>query len=148
MDITLKWVGPYGFGHFGELRQYTDASEPRVYVRVQTFHSRKIAAVGKAANLSSRMNEYLRDFLSRQYYLSDENQTQNDGPAGGDEGAGLAVFDSIDEWLGTAVSEVKGFSFFAASCDHEKLDYVEAELIDRLWNAADACVLASARRFG
>jgi hypothetical protein len=52
MDITLKWVGPYGFGHFGELRQYTDASEPHVYVRVQTFHSRKIAAVGKAANLS------------------------------------------------------------------------------------------------
>ena len=138
MDITLKWVGPYSFGHFSELRQYPYASEPHVYVRVQTFHSRKIAAVGKAANLSSRMNEYLRDFLSRQYYLSDENQTQNDGPAGGAEGEGLAIFDSIDEWLGTAVAEVKGFSFFAAPCDHEKLDDVEAELIDRLWKAAES----------
>jgi hypothetical protein len=138
MDITLKWVGPYTFGHFRELRQYPYASEPHVYVRVQTFHSRKIAAVGKAANLSSRMNEYLRDFLSRQYYLSDENQTQTDKPAGGAEGEGLAIFDSIDEWLGTAVAEVKGFSFFAAPCDDEKLGDVEAELIDRLWNAAES----------
>ena len=138
MDITLKWVGPYSFGHFGELRQYPYAGEPHVYIRVQTYHARKIAAVGKAANLSSRMNEYLRDFLSRQYYLSDENQTQNNAPAGGDEGEGLAVFDSIDEWLGTAVAEVKGFSFFAAPCDHEKLGHVEAELIDRLWNAAES----------
>src|ERR1035441_1430581 len=121
MDITLKWVGPYIFGHFGELRQYPYAREPHVYVRVQAFHSRKIAAVGKAANLSSRINEHFRDFLSRQYYLNDERQTQSDGPAGGAEGEGLAVFDSIDEWLGTAVGEVKGFSFFAAPCDHEKL---------------------------
>jgi hypothetical protein len=138
MDITLKWVGPYSFGHFGELRQYPYAGEPHVYVRVQTFHSRKIAAVGKAANLSSRMNEYLRDFLSRQYYLSDEMQTQSDRPAGGPEVEGLAIFDSIDEWLGTAVAEVKGFSFFAAPCEHENLDYVEAELIDRLWMAAES----------
>jgi hypothetical protein len=138
MDITLQWVGPYSFGHFGELRQYPYAGDPHVYVRVQTFHSRKIAGVGKAANLSSRMNEYLRDFLSRQYYLSDEMQTQNDRPAGGPEGEGLAVFDSIDEWLGTAVAEVRGFSFFAAPCEHENLDYVEAELMDRLWNAAES----------
>ncbi|MGO8736081.1 MAG: B-box zinc finger protein [Terriglobia bacterium] len=136
MDITLKWVGPYSFGHFGELSQYLHASDPHVYVRVQTFHSRKIAAVGTAANLSSRMNEYLRDFLSRQYYLGNEEQTQNDGPAGG---AGrLAVFDSIDRWIGTAVEEVKGFSFFAAPCDHEMLDDVEAELLDRLWMAAES----------
>jgi hypothetical protein len=138
MCITLKWVGPYRFGHFGELRQYPYASEPHVYVRVQTFHARKIAAVGKAANLRSRMNEHLRDFLSRQYYLNDEKQTQSDGPAGGAEGEGLAVFDSVDEWLGTAVAEVKGFSFFAAPCDHEKLDDVVAELIDRLWQAAES----------
>lgn len=138
MCITLKWVGPYSFGHFNELRQYPYASEPHVYVRVQTFRSRKIAAVGKAANLSSRMNEHLRDFLSRQYYLSDENQTHNYRPAGGAEGEGLAVFDSIDQWLGIAVAEVKRFSFFAAPCDHEKLGYVEAELIDRLWKAAES----------
>jgi hypothetical protein len=137
MDITLKWVGPYSFGHFGELRQYPYAGAPHVYMRVQTFHSRKIAAVGKAANLAVRMNEYLRDFLSRQYYLGDEKQTQNGGPAGGAEGEGLAVFDAIDEWIGTAMAEVKGFSFFAAPCDDEKLGDVEAELIDRLWNAAE-----------
>jgi B-box zinc finger len=138
MDVTLKWVGPYSFGHFSELRQYPHSTEPHVYVRVQALHSRKIAAVGKAANLTSRMNQHLRDFLSRQYYLSDENQTQNDRPAGDAEAAGLAIFDSIDEWLGTAVAEVKGFSFFAAPCDHEKLDYVEAELIDRFWKAAES----------
>jgi hypothetical protein len=138
MGITLKWVGPYSFGHFRELRQYPYASEPHVYVRVQTFRSRKIAAVGKAANLLSRMNEHLRDFLSRQYYLSDENQTHNYRPAGGAEGEGLAIFDSLDEWLGVAVAEVKRFSFFAAPCDSEKLGYVEAELIDRLWNAAES----------
>ena len=137
MDITLKWVGPYAFGHFGELRQYPYAREPHVYVRVQAFHSRKIAAVGKASNLSSRMNEHLRDFLSRQCYLSDENPTQNDSPAGDPEGEGLAIFDSIDEWLGAAVAEVKGFSFFAAPCDQEMLASVEAELIDRLWKAAE-----------
>ncbi len=138
MSITLKWVGPYSFGHFSELRQHPYASEPHVYVRVQTFRSRKIAAVGKAANLRSRMNEHLRDFLSRQYYLSDENETHNYPPAGGAEGEGLAVFDSLDEWLGIAVAEVKRFSFFAAPCDIEKLDYVEAELIDRLWKAAES----------
>jgi hypothetical protein len=138
MCITLKWVGPYSFGHFSELRQYPYASEPHVYVRVQTFHSKKIAAVGKAANLSSRMNEHLRDLLSRQYYLSDENQTHHYRPVGGAEGAGLAVFDFIDEWLGIAVAEVKRFSFFAAPCDNEKLPYVEAELIDRLWKAAES----------
>ena len=104
MDITLKWVGPYRYGHFGELKQYPYASEPHVYVRVQTFHSIKIAAVGKAANLSSRMNEYLRDLLSRRYSLSDENQTQKDRPAGDAEGEGLAIFDSIDDWLGSAVA--------------------------------------------
>jgi len=107
-------------------------------VRVQTFHSRKIAAVGKAANLSSRMNEHLRDFLSRQCYLSDLSQTHNYRPAGGAEGEGLAVFDSLDEWLGIAVAEVKRFSFFAAPCDDEKLGYVEAELIDRLWKTAES----------
>jgi hypothetical protein len=138
MCITLKWVGPYSFGHFSELRQYPYASEPHVYVRVQTFYLRKIAAVGKAANLRSRMNEHLRDFLSRQYYLSDENQTHKYKPASGAEGEGLAVFDSLDEWLGIAVAEVKRFSFFAAPCDLEKLDYVEAELIDRLWTAAES----------
>jgi len=137
MDITLKWVGPYTFGHFGELRQYPYASEPHVYVRIQTFHSRKIAAVGKAANLSSRMNKHLRDFLCRQYYLGDEDQTQNHGPAGDAEGEGLANFDSIDQWLDTAVAEVKGFSFFAAPCDQENLAHVEAELVDRLWQAAE-----------
>jgi hypothetical protein len=84
------------------------------------------------------MNEYLRDFLSRQYYLGDEKQTQSGGPAGGAEGKGLAVFDSIDEWIGAAVAEVKGFSFFAAACDDEKLGDVEAELINRLWNAAES----------
>src|ERR1035438_3931974 len=103
MDITLKWVGPYRYGHFGELKQYPYASEPHVYVRVQTFHSIKIAAVGQAANLSSWMNDYLRDLLSRRYSLSDENQTQNDGPAGDAEVMGLAIFDSIDDWLGSAV---------------------------------------------
>jgi hypothetical protein len=138
MCITLKWVGPYSFGHFGELRQYPYANDPHVYVRVQTFSSRKIVAVGKAPNLSSRMNEHLRDFLSRQCYLSDENQTDHYRPVGGAEGAGLAVFDFIDEWLGIAVAEVKRFSFFAAPCDSEKLDYVEAELIDRLWKAAES----------
>jgi hypothetical protein len=137
MDITLKWVGPYTFGHFGELRQYPFARDPHVYVRVQAFHSRKIAAVGKAANLSGRMNEHFRDFLSRQYYLSAEDQTQNVSPAGDPEGEGLAIFDSIDEWLGTAVAEVKGFSFFAAPCDQEMLATVEAELMDRLWKAAE-----------
>jgi len=50
----------------------------------------------------------------------------------------LAIFDSIDEWLDTAVAEVKGFSFFAAPCDHGKLEDVEAELIDRLWKAAES----------
>jgi hypothetical protein len=138
MGITLKWVGPYSFGHFGELRQYPYASEPHVYVRVQTFYSRKIAAVGKAANLSGRINEHLRDFLSRQYYLSDEGQIHKYRPAGGAEGEGLAVFDSLDEWLGVAVAEVKRFSFYAAPCDLEKLRDVEAELIDRLWNAAES----------
>ena len=34
MCITLKWVGPYSFGHFSELRGYPYASEPHVYVRV------------------------------------------------------------------------------------------------------------------
>ena len=138
MSITLNWIGPYSFGHFGELRQYPYAAEPHVYVRVQTFRFRKIAAVGKAANLSSRMNEHLRDFLSRQYYLSDANQIHNYRPAGGAEGEGLAIFDSIDEWLGIAAAEVKRFSFYAAPCDDEKLDYVEAELIDRLWAAAES----------
>jgi len=138
MCITLKWIGPYSFGHFSELRQYPYASEPHVYVRVQTFYSRKIAAVGKAANLRSCINEHLRDFLSLQSYLSDENQTHKYKPSGGAEGEGLAVFDSLDEWLGIAVAEVRRFSFFAAPCDHEKLRYVEAELIDRLWTAAES----------
>jgi hypothetical protein len=84
------------------------------------------------------MNEHLRDFLSRQYYLSDEYRTHHYRPVGGAEGEGLAVFDSIDEWLGIAVAEVKRSSFFAAPCDQEKLDYVEAELIDRLWRAAES----------
>ena len=35
------------------------------------------------------------------------------------------------------MAEVKGFSFFAAPCDHEILDDVEAELIDRLWRVAE-----------
>ena len=138
MCINLTWVGPYSFGHFSELRRYPYANEPHVYVRVQTFYSRKIAAVGKATNLSSRMNEHLRDFLGRQCYLSDENRIHNYRPAGGAEGEGLAVFDSIDEWLGIAGAEVKRFCFFAAPCDTEKLGYVEAELIDRLWKAAES----------
>ena len=138
MCINLTWVGPYSFGHFSELRRYPYANEPHVYVRVQTFYSRKIAAVGKATNLSSRMNEHLRDFLGRQCYLSDENRIHNYRPAGGAEGEGLAVFDSIDEWLGIAAAEVKRFCFFAAPCDTEKLGYVEAELIDRLWKAAES----------
>jgi len=138
MCVMLKWVGPYSFGNFRELREYPYASDPHVYVRVQTFRSKKIAAVGKAANLSGRINEHLRDFLSRQSYLSDENRTHSYRPAGGAEGEGLAVFDSLDEWLNIAVAEVKRFSFYAAPCDLEKLDYVEAELIDRLWQAAES----------
>lgn len=137
MSITLNWVGPYRFGRFGELRQYPYADQPHVYVRVQTFRSRKIAAVGKATSLSCRMNEHIRDFLSRQYSLSDENRTHHYKPVGGAAGEGLGVFDFIDEWLDLAVAEVKRFSFFAAPCDEDKLGYVEAELIDRLWNAAE-----------
>jgi hypothetical protein len=137
MDITLNWVGPYSFGHFSELSQYPFAGEPHVYVGVQALHSRKIAAVGKAANLSSRMNEYLKDLLCRQYDLSHEDPKPNSGRAIDAKADGLAVFDSLDEWLGAAVAEVKGFSFFAAPCDLESLDSVEAELIDRLRWAAE-----------
>jgi hypothetical protein len=84
------------------------------------------------------MNEYFRDLLSRRYSLSDENQTQHDRPAGDAGAKGLAIFDSIDDWLGGAVAEVKGFTFFAAPCDHEKLGDVEAELTDRLWKTAES----------
>ena len=49
----------------------------------------------------------------------------------------MAGFDTIDEWLGAAVAEVKRFSFVAAPCGKEQLHCVEAELIDRLWNTAE-----------
>ena len=138
MDITLTWVGPYRHGHFGELKKYPYAREPHVYVSFQTFHSIEVAAVGQAGNLSSRINEYLRDLLSRRYSLGDENQTENGRPPGDAEADGLGIFDSIDEWLGVAVAEVKGFSFFAAPCDQNKLDDVEAELINRLGKRAES----------
>ena len=92
MCINLTWVGPYSFGHFSELRRYPYANEPHVYVRVQTFHSRKIAAVGKATNLSSRMNEHLRDFLGRQCYLSDEESNPQLQASGRSRGRGIGCF--------------------------------------------------------
>lgn len=132
--IALNWFGPFRKGTF-----HTIPSQRRscLYVWMLNLERAKVLYGGKSGgvrgrDLSSRVNEHLRDFCAGQYWRYLEEEIDNTSKP-----KGAATFDDVNRWIARAVHHIENIEFYYADCAPEILAVAEKHLISNLLKLAE-----------